>query len=84
MNIFEDVPMLEKYLSLDPIHEYFNEKFEDQAPQDFIEEQKHEERFMKEVIKLMKKTKSHLVNLLKKKTLMKHIMLKIKSVKKTY
>jgi hypothetical protein len=28
------------------IHEYFDENFEDQAPQDFIEEQEHEEEFI--------------------------------------
>jgi hypothetical protein len=38
---------------------------------------------MKEVIKYLKKIKSHLMNPLEKKTLMKNIMLKIKSKKKT-
>jgi len=37
------VPMLEQDPSLDPIHEYFDEDFEDQAPQYFIEEEEHEE-----------------------------------------
>jgi hypothetical protein len=38
---------------------------------------------MKEVIKHLKKRKSHLINPLQKKSLMKHIILKIKSMKKT-
>jgi len=40
-------------------------------------------RFMRKVIKYMKKNKNHIMNILNKKTWIKHIMLKIESMMKT-